>query len=60
MSVKLVRPSAVAGHLLGRPEQRTRRIIPMRKAKSPMRLVMNALRPAQAFSVSWYQKPIRR
>ncbi len=42
------------------PTRRTRRIIPMMKAKSPMRLVMNAFRPAKALSVSWYQKPISR
>ncbi len=32
----------------------------MMKAKSPMRLVMKAFRPAKALSVSRYQKPIRR
>ena len=61
MSVKLVRPSAVSRPIFSvAPSRRTRRIIPMMKAKSPMRLAMNALRPAQAFSVSWYQKPISR
>ena len=34
--------------------------IPMRKPKSPMRLTMNALRPAYAFSSSVNQNPIKR
>ena len=34
--------------------------MPMRKPKSPMRLTMNALRPAYAFVSSSYQKPTKR
>jgi hypothetical protein len=33
---------------------------PMRKPKSPMRLVTNAFRPQNAFCSSVYQKPISR
>ena len=36
------------------------RNMPIRKPKSPMRLVMKAFLPASALAVVWYQKPISR
>ena len=59
MPAEVRRPRACSRER-SRSHQHERGSMPMRKAKSPMRLVMNALRPAQAFAASVYQKPISR